>query len=718
MSHVVVEQEIGGRTFRLETGKWAKQADAAVFATYADTSVLAAVVRGDPREGIDFFPLQVDYRERTAAAGKFPGGFRKREGAPNSKEILTMRLIDRPLRPLFPKGLLDEVQIQCWVESADGQNDSDVLAGTAAAAAVALSSIPFDRHVATVRVGRVEGQFVINPTAAELDYTDLELVLSGHRDGVNMIEVGAQEVDEQSILDAIAFGHENIFTLLNMIDELVAKAGKEKKAKLHVPDEALLNDMRSALSDRLEQAKRTEGKLAREEAVINLRDEYIDQAAPQPGDDADVSYTKYLAIQEKRGWIKQAFEIIEEEVSRKMILQGPRTDGRSNDQVRPIDVEIAPLARTHGSAVFTRGETQSLASCTLGVGRDEQIVDGLGDEYSQKFMLHYNFPPFCVGEARRISGPSRREIGHGALAERSLAGITPSPEEFPYTIRLLSEILESNGSSSMASVCAGCLALMDAGVPIHNTCAGISIGLVQEGDRLELLTDIMGEEDHFGDMDFKVAGTRKGITGIQLDLKTAGIDRELIGKVLERAREGRLHIINRMEEAIAAPRDEISVYAPRLLTIKIDPDKIGRLIGPGGKNVRQLQEDTGARIEIEDDGTVLISAAGGGKAEAARDEIEKLCEEIKVDKIYAGKVVSIRDFGAFVELTPGQDGLLHISELSNGYVERVEDIVKLGQEIRVKVISKDDQGRVKLSLRAAEGDEAADAEAAEPAGRS
>jgi polyribonucleotide nucleotidyltransferase len=701
MAHVVVERELGGRTLRLETGKWAKQADASIFATYGETSVLGAVVRGKPREGIDFFPLQVDYRERTSAAGKFPGGFRKREGAPNQKETLTMRMIDRPLRPLFPKGLLDEVVIQCWVESADGQNDPDVLAGVAGAAAVAISSIPFDGPVATVRVARVEEQFVVNPTAAQMEFSDLDLVLSGHREGVNMIEVGAQEVPEQVVLDAIKFGHEQIFIILDAIDELVEKAGQEKTAELHLPDQAIVDDVFAKLTEPLTAAKQTPGKLAREEAVNKVFDEYMEAAAPEPTEENDITFARYKTLQNKRKMIKQAFEMIEEKVTRKLIVGGTRTDGRSIDELRPLDCEVGVLARTHGSSVFTRGETQAMVSCTLGVGRDEQIVDGLGEEYSQKFMLHYNFPPFCVGEARRITGPSRREIGHGALAERSLAGILPDVDKFPYTIRLVSEILESNGSSSMASVCGGCLALMDAGVPIRNTTAGISIGLVEDEGQTLLLTDILGEEDHFGDMDFKVCGSRAGITGIQLDLKTRGLTLDIITDTFERARQARIKIIEAIESTIPAPRETISVHAPRLLTIKINPEKIGALIGPGGKTIRGIQDATGATIEVEEDGTVMVSAVGGGKAEKAIEEIERLCEEVQVGKIYNGRVNTIRDFGAFVEVIPGQDGLCHISELADGYVEKVDDVVKIGDMIRVKVILIDDQGRLKLSRKAA-----------------
>lgn len=700
MEHVIVEREIGGRMMRFETGKYAKQADASIFASYADTTVLAAAVRGNPRPGIDFFPLQVDYRERTSAAGKFPGGFRKREGAPNQKEILTMRMIDRPCRPLFPKGFFDEVVIQCWVESADGQNESDVLAGCAASAALTISSLPFDGPIATVRVGRIEGQFCINPTTAQMEYTDLDLVLSGHKDGVNMIEVGAYEISEEDMLAAIKFGYESVLEICDMISELQQKAGKEKTANINYPTDEEFASVRSAIGDDLAAAKRTDGKLAREEAVKKVFNDYLDAEAPEPGEDDDLSYTKYQAAMNKRKAIKATYEQIEEDATRQIILEGKRTDGRGHDELRELSGEVGILARTHGSAVFTRGETQSLVTCTLGTGRDEQSVDGLGEEYSQKFMLHYNFPPFCVGEARRITGPSRREIGHGALAERSLIGILPSPEDFPYTIRLVSEILESNGSSSMASICGGVLALMDAGVPILRTCAGISIGYIKEGDQDILITDILGEEDHFGDMDFKVAGTRDGITGIQLDLKTHFIGFDLIERVFVQAKDARIKIIEAIEAVLPEPRKETSQHAPRMLQTKIHPEKIGRLIGPGGKTIRAIQEGTGANVDVSEDGTILVSAIGAGKAERAIEEIEALCEEVQEGKIYNGKVTSIKDFGAFVEVIPGQDGLCHVSELSDGFIDKVADHVKMGEKMRVKVIAIDEQGRLRLSRKA------------------
>ena len=709
-SYVKVEKEIGGRTLTLETGKVAKLANAAVMATYGGSTVLATVVRDKPREGLDFFPMQVDYREKTAAAGKFPGGFRKREGAPNEKEILTMRMIDRPIRPLFPDGFIDEIQIQCWVMSHDTENDTDVLSGTAASAALAISDAPFDGPTATVRVGRIHTddgpQLVINPTVSQMDYSDLDLVLAGHADGVNMIEVGAAEVPEEDVLEAIRFGQEYISAILELIGELQAKAGKEKvTGELNLPSDEISAAVKKVAEADLTKARQVPGKADRDEAVGALRERVLDEHFPLK---LDASYGEYLDSSKARAQAKEAFRTLEKKVTRKLIVEsGKRADGRKPDEVRPIEGEVGVFARTHGSAFFQRGETQSLVSCTLGTAKDEQIVDGLVPEYSKKFTLHYNFPPFCTGEARRIMGPGRREIGHGALAERSLMGILPSPEDFPYTIRLISDITESNGSSSMASICGGCLALMDAGVPIRNTCAGISVGRFtdEKGGKELFVTDIIGEEDFFGDMDFKVGGTREGITGIQLDLKARGLVLDQIEKIFEQARVARLQIIDIMEGVIPAPREKISVLAPRIVTLKIDPDKIGKLIGPGGKMIRGLQDKYNVNIDVEDDGTVMVSATSGESIDQARAEIEALCEEIKVGVIYTGKVVSTKDFGAFVELAPGTDGMCHISELADGYVKNVSDVVKVGDIVRVKVLLVDDQGRIKLSRKAAMAEE-------------
>jgi len=706
MAHVKVEREIGGRTLTMETGKIAKLCDAAVMATYGGTTVLATVVRAKPREGLDFFPLTVDYREKTSAAGKFPGGFRKREGAPNEKEILTMRLIDRPIRPLFPDGFLDEIQVQCFVMSHDGENDSDVLAGTAASAALALSDAPFEGPIATVRVGRVHtddgARFVLNPTITQLDYSDLDLVLAGHKDGINMIEIGAAEVDEAAVLASMEFGYNGVKDTLALIDELVRKAGKPKRAgELLLPTAEVIEQVRKLVEKPLTEARKINKKHERGDKVDELKSKMLDEhfVVKTAG-----TYEDFLTTSKRRSMAKAAYSKLEEKITRRLIVEnGIRADGRKAGQLRPIECEVGVLARTHGSALFQRGETQSLVTCTLGTGKDEQIVDGLIPEYSKKFMLHYNFPPFATGEAKRITGPGRREIGHGALAERSLMGILPSPEEFPYTMRIVSDITESNGSSSMASVCGGCLALMDAGVPIKATCAGISVGRFSDDDDKNevFVTDIIGEEDFFGDMDFKVSGTREGITGIQLDLKARGLTLKQIEQILPQARQGRLEIIDIMEQTIAAPRTEISPLAPRLVTLHINPEKIGKLIGPGGKMIRGLQDKYGVTIDVEDDGTVMVAAPNGDAIDGARAEIEALCEEIKVGTIYTGKVVSTKDFGAFVELAPGTDGMCHISELAEGFVKSVSDVVKIGDMIKVKVILVDDQGRIKLSRKAA-----------------
>ncbi len=705
MAYIKVEREIGGRTLTLETGKIAKLATSAVMATYGGTTVMATVMRAKPREGLDFFPMQVDYREKTSAAGKFPGGFRKREGAPNEKEILTMRMIDRPIRPLFPDGFIDEVQIQCWVMSHDGENDSDVLAGTAASAALAISNAPFEGPIATVRIGRIHTDdgpvFVVNPTVTQMEYSDLDLVLSGHADGLNMIEVGAAELPDEHVLAAIDFGYEHIRHTLGLIEELVAAVKPVKDpGTLNLPSEEIQAKVKKLCFDELLTARQIPGKTARSEKVAEISKKLLDEHFPEL---TTGNVEAWKESTKRRGQAKEAFRTLEKKVTRKLIVEkGIRADGRKFEQIRPLTMEVGVFQRTHGSALFQRGETQSLVSATLGTGRDEQIVDGLTPEYSKKFYLHYNFPPFSVGEAGRIMGPGRREIGHGALAERSLLGVLPSPEEFPYTVRIVSDITESNGSSSMASVCGGCLALMDAGVPIKNTCAGISVGrFTDENDQNEVfVTDIIGEEDFFGDMDFKVSGTREGITGIQLDLKARGLSVQQIEKIFAQAKRGRLHIIDQMEAIIAAPRPEISPLAPRIITIQINPEKIGKLIGPGGKTIRAIQEKWGVVIEVEDDGSVFISAPNGEAIEGARGEVDALAAEIKVGTVFSGKVVSLKDFGAFVELAPGTDGMCHISELAEGYVKQVTDVVRIGDMIKVKVINVDDQGRIKLSRKA------------------
>ncbi len=717
MAHHKVQRDIGGRMLTLETGKVGKLATSCVMATYAETTVMASCVRAKPRENIDFFPLQVDYREKTAAAGKFPGGFRKREGAPNEKEILTMRMIDRPIRPLFPDGFVDEVQVQCWVMSHDQENDSDVLAGTAASAALAISNAPFEGPIATVRVGRIHTDsgptFVINPTVSQMEYSDLDLVLSGHCDGVNMIEVGAAELPDEVVHAAIEFGYGYVKQILDLINDLVLLVKPEKKMGdlVTVPEE-VAKQVKDLVYKDLVAARQIKGKTERSERVDAIRDKLLTEHFAEK---TNCNVEEWKASVKRRAQAKEAYRVLEKKITRQLIIEkGVRADGRKFEEIRPLTMEVGVFARTHGSAFFQRGETQSLVSCTLGVGKDEQIVDGLIPEYSKKFYLHYNFPPFCTGEAGRIMGPGRREIGHGALAERSLLAILPGPDEFPYTLRIISDITESNGSSSMASVCGGCLALMDAGVPIKNTCAGISVGrFTDENDQNEVfVTDIIGEEDFFGDMDFKVSGTREGITGIQLDLKARGLNMKQIEKIFAQAKRGRLHIIEQMEAVIPAPRAQISPLAPRLVTIQINPEKIGKLIGPGGKMIRAIQDKWGVTIEVEDDGTVFIAAPDGTAIAGAQGEVEALTAEIKVGTVFVGKVVSMKDFGVFVELAAGTDGMCHISELAPGYVKQVTDVVKIGDVIKVKVINVDDQGRIKLSRKAVMLEEQKQAEGA------
>ena len=713
MSHVVITKEFGGRTLTLETGKVAKLAGAAVMATFGGTTVLATVVRGKSRNEIpDFLGLTIDYREKTSAAGKFPGGFKKREGPPSEKEILTMRMIDRPMRPLFPDGYYDEVLIQCFVMSHDAENDADVIAGTAASAALAISDVPFEGPIATVRVARIHtdsgAQFAINPTVSQLEYSDLDMVLSGHKDGLNMIEVGAAEVPEADVLAAIKFGQEHIGHLLGAIDELVAKVGKPKVVgTLFLPTQDITDIVAKELTPGFTKARQIQSKAARAEMLDKLRDECLEKHFTVK---SDGTYGQYAESAKRRTFAKEAIKRLDEKLTRKLIVDsGIRADGRTAKQIRQITSEVGIFARTHGSAFFQRGETQSLVTCTLGTSKDEQIVDGLLPEYSKKFMLHYNFPPFSTGEVKRVMAPGRREIGHGALAERSLLAILPSPDQFPYTVRIVSDITESNGSSSMASVCGGCLALMDAGVPIRATCAGISVGRFtdENGEKEIFVTDIIGEEDFFGDMDFKVSGTRDGITGIQLDLKARGLVLSQIEVIFEQARVGRLEIIDTMERCIAKPRADISPLAPRIVTIRISPEKIGKLIGPGGKTIRGLQEKWGVQIDVEDDGTVMVASSDGVAMAGAQGEIEALVAEIKVGTYYTGKIVSMKDFGAFIELAPGTDGMCHISELADGYVKQVTDVVKLGDIVRVKVILVDDQGRIKLSIKQAKADAAA-----------
>jgi polyribonucleotide nucleotidyltransferase len=720
-----VEREIGGRMMRFETGRVAKQASGCVIASHGDSVVMCSAMRANPRPGLDFFPLQCDYRERLSAGGRFPGGFRKREGAPNEKEVLTMRMIDRPIRPLFPDGFIDECQIQCWAMSHDGQNDTDVIACSGASAALSLTDAPFEGPVATVRIGRIltdEGsQFIINPTHAQMEYSDLDLVLSGHSDGVNMIEVGAAEVPDEDVLAAIEFGYEHgCKPILEMQEELKAKAGKDPVINsLNVPSDEVMQEVIAACGDDMDKARRIPGKADRSAAVDALRKKVLEENFALP---AGVTYDVYKVAEDRAGQAREAFRTFEKKTTRRLIVEEAiRADGRAYDEIRELDMETTLFPRTHGSCLFQRGETQSIVTCVLGTAKAEQIVDGLMPEYAKKFYLHYNFPPFCVGEAGRIMGPGRREIGHGALAERSLLGILPDLEDFAYTVRLVSDITESNGSSSMASVCGGCLALMDAGVPIKATCAGISVGRFSSGDKIVHVMDILGEEDFFGDMDFKICGTRDGITGIQLDLKARGLWFEEIKVIFAQANRGRIEIIEKMEAHLAAPREEMSAYAPKLVQIKIDPDKIGKLIGPGGKMIRGICERTGATVDVDDDGTVTIASTDQASGAQALAEVEAVAAEIKVGTVYEGKVVSTKDFGAFVEIATGTDGMCHISELDHGYVANVTDVVSIGDVIKVKVINVDPTGRIKLSRKAllepSEGDDSSKGDRNDDKGR-
>jgi polyribonucleotide nucleotidyltransferase len=700
MMQVKVERQIGAHVLSIETGRLAKQAHGAAVVRFGDTVVLGTCVQADPRPGIDFFPLTVDYREKMSAAGRFPGGFFKREGRPTTKEILTCRMIDRPLRPLFPEGFNDEIQIQVMVLAADPENDPDVIGMVSAAAAVALSGAPISHLIAAVRVGRIDGKFVINPSRAQIEYSDMDMILAGHRQAVNMIEVGSRELPEDVIADAVKFGHTHgILPICEMIEELRRQAGRECKWEPSEADVAFYDEVKGKVWDDLAAAKSIVGKAERQAAVRAVYDRIIAEYCPEDVDKPERT----------PGEVKATLDKIEGRLVRDRILNDKtRSDQRKLDEIRTILCDVGWLPRVHGSSLFSRGETQAMVTCTLGTSRDEQIIDDLIEEYSKKFLLHYNFPPFSVGEARRIMGPGRREIGHGALAERSLEAVLPAPDDFPYTIRLVSDILESNGSSSMASVCGGTLALMDAGVPISAPVAGISIGLVEEGDRYVLLADILGEEDHYGDMDFKVAGTRKGITGVQLDIKVGGIRHEILVEALKLAQKCRMFILDKMAATIAAPRPEISEHAPRLITLKINPEKIGKLIGPGGKSIKAIQAATGAQIDIEDDGTVFIACVDAAKAQAAREAVERITEDIQIGRIYEGRVTSIKDFGAFIEIQEGQDGLCHISELAESYVKSVSEVVQIGDVVKVKVIAIDEQGRVKLSRRAAMKEQPAD----------
>ena len=695
---VRVEKRIGAGILSIETGEVAKQAAGSCLIQYGETVVLSATVTGPPRVGnSDFFPLTCDYRERVAAAGKFPGGFLKREGRPTVKETLTARLMDRPIRPLFPEWFRDEVQVFAHVMASDKQNDGDVLAMNGASAALGLSPVPFQGPLGSVRLGYIDGQFVPFPTHDQLEESDLDLIISGNKESVLMIEGFAREMAEDLMAQAIEKAHDYVREICDLQEELFQKAQVQKASYEIPPPDELLARLKVTYFDAFRQAEQTTGKQARAEAVTALKAKVLAEGIPDAKAEGAVDAAAF----------DKAWHNLEYHVVRELILSGTRPDGRDYVTLRPIDCKVDVLPRVHGSALFSRGETQAMITVTLGTARDEQRVDGLVDEYTKKFMLDYYFPSFSVGEVRPIRGPGRREIGHGALAERSVKPVLPEAEQFPYTIRIISDILESNGSSSMASVCGATLGLMAAGVPISNPVAGISVGLVKEADRFVLLTDIIGDEDHYGDMDFKIAGTQNGITGIQLDLKVDGISQEIIRATLTQSRTARIEILRKMLSAISRPRDEISPWAPRLLRTHIDPEKIGLLIGPGGKMIRSIQDATGALIEVEDDGTVTVASSDAEGARAAMDRIEALTASVEVGRIYEGRVTSVKDFGAFIEILPGKDGLCHISELSDQYVSSVADVCKVGDPMRVKVIAIDDQDRVKLSRKAVLREQAA-----------
>jgi polyribonucleotide nucleotidyltransferase len=688
------ETKIGDGNIIIETGRMAKQADGSCTVQLGGTVVLVtAVCSKEPREDLDFFPLTCEYQEKTYAAGKIPGGFFKREGRPSEKEILTARLIDRPIRPLFPKGFINELQIVSIVLSSDGENDSDILAVIGASTALSISDIPFDGPIGAIRVGRIEGRFVINPTFQQLVSSDLDLVVTGTRDGVIMVESGSNEISESDLLEAIKFGHEALQPIIALQEKMMKECGRKKRAvEFYKVDDRLIGEVRKLSTARLNDINILGTKEQREEAMDNLSKELIEKLVTE-----DSEYS------EKD--VKNALTEVEEEAVRKFIIEKKkRVDGRRFDEIRNISCEVSVLPRTHGSGLFTRGQTQSLAVTTLGTSADEQMIDALEGEMQKSFMLHYNFPPFSVGEVKPIRGPGRREIGHGALAERALKAVMPNKEKFPYTVRVVSDILESNGSSSMATVCASSLSLMDAGVPISKPVSGIAIGLIKNGKDAIILTDIGGVEDHYGDMDFKAAGTRDGITALQMDLKIQGIDIGIIKKALEAGKTARLFILDKMASAIAGPKESISEYAPHIVSFKINPSKIGEVIGPGGKNIKKIIQDTGVTIDIDDDGVVQIASQDGAAIEKAINIVKGMVEEPEVGKIYTGKIKRIMNFGAFCEILPGKEGLIHVSELANRFVKNVEDVVKIGDEVTVKVIEIDEQGRVNLSKKQADPD--------------
>ncbi|AGT31582.1 polyribonucleotide nucleotidyltransferase [Geobacillus genomosp. 3] len=682
--------DVAGRPLVIETGELAKQANGAALVRYGDTVVLSTATASREAKNVDFFPLTVNYEERLYAVGKIPGGFIKREGRPSEKAVLASRLIDRPIRPLFAEGFRNEVQVVSMVMSVDQDCSPEVAALIGSSVALTISDIPFEGPIAGVIVGRVDGQFVINPTVEQMEKSDMHLVVAGTKDAINMVEAGADEVPEEVMLEAIMFGHEEVKRLIAFQEEIAAQVGKEKmEVILYEPDPQLEAEIRQLAEADIKKAVQVPEKLARDAAIEDVKAGVI---------------AKYEAEEADEEKLKQVQEIlhklVKEEVRRLITVEKIRPDGRKVDEIRPLSSAVGVLPRTHGSGLFTRGQTQVLSVCTLGALGDVQILDGLDLEESKRFMHHYNFPPFSVGETGPMRGPGRREIGHGALGERALEPVVPSEREFPYTIRLVSEVLESNGSTSQASICASTLAMMDAGVPIKAPVAGIAMGLVKNEDHYTILTDIQGIEDHLGDMDFKVAGTRKGVTALQMDIKIKGLTRDILEEALQQARKGRMEILDHMMQTLSEPRKELSKYAPKILIMHINPDKIREVIGPSGKQINKIIDETGVKIDIEQDGTIFISSVDEAANQKAKQIIEDIVREVEVGQVYLGKVKRIEKFGAFVELFNGKDGLVHISELAEERVGKVEDVVSIGDEILVKVTEIDKQGRVNLSRKA------------------
>lgn len=686
-----VQMDLGGRTLTLETGRLAKQANAAVTARYGDTVVLCTVTASAEPKDLDFFPLTVNYEERLYSVGKIPGGFIKREGRPSEKAILASRLTDRPIRPLFPEGFRNDVQVVAIVMSVDQECSPEIAAMIGVSAALSISDVPFNGPIGGVIVGRVDGQFVINPTLAQAEKSDIHLVVSGTKDAIMMVEAGADEVPEEVMLEAIMFGHDEIRKIVATQEQLVQEAGKPKmEVKLHSVDADVNREVRAYAQERLVEAVKIAEKHARQDAIDAINAETVEHFKAQ-----------YEETPEKLADVKETlYDVVKEEVRRLITHDKVRPDGRQLDEIRPIECDINLLPRTHGSGLFTRGQTQALSVCTLGALGDVQILDGLDLEETKRFMHHYNFPPFSVGEARPLRPPGRREIGHGALGERALEPVIPSEADFPYTIRLVSEVLESNGSTSQASICASTLAMMDAGVPIKAPVAGVAMGLIKDGEHFSILTDIQGMEDHLGDMDFKVAGTAAGVTALQMDIKIDGIDRAILTQALEQAKKGRMHILNKMLDRIQEPKAQLSPYAPKIVTMQINPDKIRDVIGAGGKIINKIIEETGVKIDIEQDGRVYIASSNEQMNEKARQIIEGIVKEVVVGETYLGTVKRVEKFGAFVEILPGKEGLVHISQLSTERVAKVEDVVAVGDTITVKVTEIDQQGRVNLSRKA------------------